>query len=134
MLSIGLAILVILALVILGVRKLQSIREANRLQEEANRLEQEAILRQKEATRRHRAARKHPLKRTMKTADKRPAYVQVRPTVGAVLQRTVLNELEEYVARLRRKDISRGLKVEYRNGSWHSRKDGKLLAPVEKDT
>ena len=121
-----LAIFFVVALV-LGVRKLQDIRKTRRLH-------RDEIINQQNAARRHRSARKHPLKTTMKTADDRPAYVQVRPTAGAEVRGSVLIELEEYVRRLRRKDIRRGLKVEYRNGKWNSKKDARLMAPGEKDT
>jgi Flp pilus assembly protein TadG len=61
-----------------------------------------------------------PLRERMPTSDNKPTYVKVRPTVGDTLPRNVLDELEEYVAGLARKDIHGKLKVEYRNGKWES--------------
>jgi len=59
-----------------------------------------------------------PLREIMTTADKRLTEVKAWPTTGDILPHIVLNQLEEYVSGLRRKDIHRGIKVEYRDGKW----------------
>lgn len=67
-----------------------------------------------------------PFRAIMPTADERLAYVRVRPTQGDVLPRRVLDELERFVANIPRKEIRRGLRVEYREDAWHTAERGRL--------
>jgi hypothetical protein len=110
--------LLVFAAVAYGVWRLVYWIKAKRLEAERLRLlrlENVALERERNATKR---AEKRPLLVTMPTKDEKLTYVKVRPTTGDELPRSVLDELEKYVAGLTRKEIHRKLQVEYRDGAW----------------